>query len=57
MACLYVLKTSKGTYYIGITDDLDNRMKYQQTGRVKSNKDRLPVTLVFKEFYKTKAEA
>ncbi|OGY45639.1 MAG: hypothetical protein A2744_03050 [Candidatus Buchananbacteria bacterium RIFCSPHIGHO2_01_FULL_44_11] len=57
MAYLYILKTSKNTYYVGSTNDIEQRLSYHQSGKVKSTKDKLPVTLVFKEYYKTKAEA
>jgi len=57
MAYLYILKTIKDTYYIGSTANIEERLKYHRAGRVKSTQDRLPVTLVFKEFHKNKAEA
>ena len=57
MAFVYILKTSKNSYYIGSTDDFEVRLKYHQSGRVKSTKDKLPVRLVFKEFHQNKAEA
>ena len=57
MAYLYILKTSKDTYYIGVTNNLEERLRYHKKGKVKSTKDKLPVILVFKEFHKTKAEA
>tara|TARA_Y100000310_G_scaffold297458_1_gene330493 strand:+ start:341 stop:592 length:252 start_codon:yes stop_codon:yes gene_type:complete len=57
MAYLYILETSKNTYYIGSTNNLEQRLKYHQSGKVKSTKDKLPIKLVFKEFHKIKAEA
>ena len=57
MAYTYILKTALGTYYIGSTNNLKERLKYHQLGKVKSTKDKLPVELVFKEYYNTKSEA
>ncbi|MFA6255380.1 MAG: GIY-YIG nuclease family protein [Patescibacteria group bacterium] len=57
MSHFYILKTNKQSYYIGSTDNLETRLKYHQGGRVKSTKDKLPIELVFKEYYKTRAEA
>ena len=57
MPYVYILKTSKGYYYIGSTENIEMRVKYHQSGKVKSTRGKLPVTLVFKEFHKTKAEA
>lgn len=57
MAYTYILKTAKNTYYVGSTDDLSNRLKLHQNGKVRSTKDKRPVQLVFKEYYKTKSEA
>jgi len=57
MSYVYILKTSKDTYYIGSTDDIEKRIDYHQRGKVKSTKDKLPVSLVFKEYHKTTSEA
>lgn len=56
MSYTYILKTAKD-YYVGSTDDLEARIEKHQTGQVKSTKSKLPVKLVFKEYYNTKAEA
>ncbi|MDD5528069.1 MAG: GIY-YIG nuclease family protein [Patescibacteria group bacterium] len=57
MAYTYILKTAKGTYYIGSTEDIKERLKMHRFGKVKSTKDKLPVELVFQEYHETRAEA
>ena len=57
MAYLYILKTIKNSYYIGSTDSIERRFSEHCDGKVKSTKDKLPVTLVFSEYHFTKSEA
>lgn len=57
MAYLYILKTVKNSYYIGSTDNLELRLKYHSSGKVKSTKSKLPIQLVYKEYFPTKSEA
>lgn len=57
MAYTYILKTACNDYYIGSTDDLEQRLKYHKAGKVFSTKNKLPIQLVFKEYYNTKGEA
>ena len=53
---VYILKCSDGTYYVGCTNDLDNRFKIHSKGGVISTKYRLPVKIwtfiVFNDQYK-----
>ena len=57
MAYVYILKTANNNYYVGSTQDIDVRLKQHQQGKVKSTKSKLPIKLVFKEYYETKSEA
>lgn len=57
MAYTYILKTTVGGYYVGSTDDIEQRLAYHNAGKVFSTKNKLPVTIVFKEYYTTRAEA
>ncbi|PIT88663.1 MAG: hypothetical protein COU29_02755 [Candidatus Magasanikbacteria bacterium CG10_big_fil_rev_8_21_14_0_10_36_32] len=57
MSFTYILKTSCDDYYIGSTDDITQRLKAHNAGKVKSTKSKLPIRLVFKEYYHTKSEA
>ncbi len=50
MAYLYILKTRKG-FYIGSTDDIEERLRRHQSGEVKSTKSQLPVRLVYQAYY------
>lgn len=54
----YVLKSEKDNkLYIGWTDDLANRFKQHQLGKVKSTKNRLPLKIVYYEASLNKEKA
>ena len=57
MAHMYILLTRKPDYYVGSTDDLESRLTKHATGKVKSTKSKLPVQLVYSEYYPTRGEA
>ena len=46
MYYVYSLKYKDG-YYVGCTDDLDDRLKRHQKGQVPATADRLPVKIDF----------
>ena len=46
----YILKSKRGKqFYTGYTDDLKERLKLHNAGKVMSTKNRLPVELVYYE--------
>lgn len=48
----YILECSDGSYYVGSTIDLDNRLNQHQNGHgANHTKKRLPVKLVYYEEY------
>lgn len=47
MCYVYILKCCDGSYYVGSTRNIDNRLEYHKTGKVKYTKSRLPVELIF----------
>ena len=50
MFYIYILQSKKNKqFYVGYTDDLRNRLKLHNAGRVESTKDRLPMELVYYE--------
>jgi putative endonuclease len=58
MYYVYVLKSLKdGNLYIGQTSDLDERLQYHNSGRVKSTKRRAPFELIYAEEFSTRGEA
>jgi putative endonuclease len=58
MFFVYVLKSQKdGRYYYGSTFDLDERIKYHNSGKVRSTKYRRPLEIHYFETYETKTEA
>jgi putative endonuclease len=58
MHYVYVLLSEKdGNFYIGCTSDLEERIKYHESGQVKSTKPRRPFKLVYFEEFEDKYEA
>ncbi len=58
MYFVYILRSLKDHgYYIGQTDDLDDRIKKHNKGQVKSTKLRIPFILIRKEGFDTRGEA
>ena len=50
MYYIYILQSKKDKqFYVGYTDDLKNRLKLHNAGRVESTKNRLPLELVYYE--------
>jgi putative endonuclease len=58
MYYVYVLKSQKdGNLYIGQTSNLDRRLQYHNSGRVKSTKRRIPFKLIYVEEFANRKEA
>lgn len=58
MFYVYVLRSLKdGNLYVGLTSDIEQRLQYHNTGRVRSTKSRVPFELLHKEVYATRVEA
>ena len=58
MFYIYVLQSGKhGTYYIGVTQDIKNRMALHNRGRVHSTKSKKPWKLVASKTVLTMSEA
>ena len=54
----YILQSKKDLrYYYGCTSDLIKRIKYHNSGKVKSTKSRRPLILIYSEEFESKAEA
>ncbi|HUY69712.1 MAG TPA: GIY-YIG nuclease family protein [Candidatus Tyrphobacter sp.] len=55
---VYIIQSKKtGRYYIGLTSDIEERLRHHNSGANKSTKGRGPWVLIHKELYKTKREA
>jgi putative endonuclease len=55
---VYILKSLKNNrYYIGHTNNINNRLKRHNSGQVKSTKPYLPWKIIYTENYQTKSEA
>ena len=49
---IYILKSIKdGRHYVGMTCDLEKRLKYHNSGKVRSTKNRVPFKLLYSEKY------
>ncbi len=58
MFCLYILKSERDEkLYIGSTKNLERRILEHKNGKVKSTRNRLPLSLVYKEYFASKVEA
>lgn len=56
--CFYILLCSDDSYYIGHTDNIEKRFAEHQSGHIAGyTSTRLPVQLVYTEFFKTREEA
>lgn len=54
----YILKSLKnGKYYIGHTENLENRVKRHNSGLVRSTKNGRPWKILYTEVFSTKSEA
>ena len=58
MYYVYILKSQKdGDLYIGQTSDLNQRLEYHNSGRIKSTRRRTPLELIHAEEFPTRGEA
>ena len=54
---VYILKCSDGTYYVGCTSNIEDRLKRQTQKQVHYTKSRLPVEMVFYASFPDKYKA
>ena len=58
MFYIYVLKSQKDNgFYIGQTNNLENRLKRHNAKQVRSTKSRAPLEIIYSEKFMTRAEA
>ena len=57
MACVYILKSEKGKYYVGSTIDLEKRLRHHKGGFTPSTKRLGKLSLIFSQEYPTLKEA
>ena len=58
MACVYILRGQRGRYYIGATENFEQRLRKHQSGGVHSTKRLgLPLEVVVTKNFATKEEA
>lgn len=57
MAFVYIIKCADDYLYTGITRNLEKRLNEHNSGLSKSTKNRGPVNLVYKEYFKTIEDA
>lgn len=54
---LYILKNTKGRHYIGISSNIEQRLKTHNAGYVRSTKTYRPWSLVYTELHASRIEA
>lgn len=55
---VYILKSKKdGSFYVGMTSDLNKRLEYHNAGKVKSTKARAPWKIIHVEEFESRDEA
>ncbi len=58
MFFIYVLQSRKDkSFYIGFSDNIQQRIKKHRLGMVQSTKDKLPMELIYCELYRSKRDA
>ncbi|MFZ5859074.1 MAG: GIY-YIG nuclease family protein [Chloroflexota bacterium] len=58
MAWMYILECADGSYYVGSTKNLEQRLSQHQSGKgAKYTSGRLPIKLVYSEEYSRVSEA
>lgn len=54
----YVLKSLKDSkYYIGHTNNIENRLKRHNSGQVKSTRNRVPMQVIWSQKFDTRAKS
>ncbi|MBN1819665.1 MAG: GIY-YIG nuclease family protein [Prolixibacteraceae bacterium] len=54
----YILRSEKdGSYYIGYTSDLEQRVEYHNTGKSRYTSRKMPWKVVYTEEFTTKSDA
>ena len=55
---LYILRCGDGTFYTGITNDLERRLKMHNTGKgARYTRTRRPVEIIYRESLKSRTQA
>ncbi|MBU4305212.1 MAG: GIY-YIG nuclease family protein [Candidatus Omnitrophica bacterium] len=58
MCKIYILKSKKdGNIYTGSTTDIEKRLRYHNSGKVRSTKARRPLDLIYTEECQTRTQA
>ena len=58
MHYVYILRSLKDNrHYVGMTTNLENRLRYHNCGKVKSTKNRIPFIIIHQEEYTCLIEA
>jgi len=58
MWTVYVIQSvSDGKHYVGMSEDVNRRLREHNSGKVRSTKSRRPFVLIYTESVKSRAEA
>lgn len=53
----YILQSSSGSYYVGSTNNIEKRLAYHNTGKVRSTKNGRPWRVIYSESFDTLSKA
>ncbi|KUK84263.1 MAG: Uncharacterized protein XD98_0054 [Microgenomates bacterium 39_6] len=54
---IYVLQQNNKQFYVGLTGNLERRLKEHKNGKVKATEKRRPLKLIYYEAYRNKKDA
>ncbi len=57
MYYVYILKNEFDWTYVGQTNNIEDRLKRHNSGLVRSTKSKIPLSIVHKEIFETRAES
>ena len=57
MFFVYILKLSDGSYYVGYSSNIKNRIKAHKTGSISSTKNLRPIKLIYYSAFLTQRRA
>jgi len=57
MHCVYILKLNNGSFYTGLTDGLNQRLKDHDQGKCITTRKKLPVKIIWYSAFKDRKTA
>ena len=57
MYVMYILKLADGSYYVGSTSNMENRLLQHNMRRVRSTKTKMPCEIIYQELHPDRSSA